>query len=67
MLANKAIRTGIIIACLGLAQLSMAADPSLIGWWVFDDGAGKVAEDRCFATIRDATVFSWVSGISTLQ
>ncbi|MCP4449870.1 MAG: hypothetical protein GY809_00290, partial [Planctomycetes bacterium] len=33
------------VVCLGLAQFGMAADPSLIGWWTFDDGSSATAED----------------------
>jgi len=46
MFGNKAIRTAIIITCLGLTQLGVAADPNLIGWWVFNEGTGEVAHDR---------------------
>ena len=33
------------VVCLGLAQSSMAVDPSLIGWWTFDDDSGATATD----------------------
>ena len=44
MFGNKVIRTTIIIACMGLAQFSMAAD-GLVGYWSFDEGAGDTAID----------------------
>ncbi|NQV31796.1 MAG: discoidin domain-containing protein [Phycisphaeraceae bacterium] len=46
MLGNKVIPMVCLVVCLGLAQFSMAADPSLIGWWVLDDGTGDLVEDR---------------------
>ncbi len=56
MLGNKIIPMVCLVVCLGSAQFSMAADPSLIGWWVLDDGTGEVVEDRSDGGI-DGTLF----------
>ena len=56
MLGNKVIPMIGLVVCLGLAQFSMAADPSLIGWWVLDEGSGEVVEDRSDSGV-DGTLF----------
>lgn len=49
---------------LALANLSAAADPSLVGWWKLDDGAGSIAADSS-GNGNDATLngtVEWVEG-----
>jgi hypothetical protein len=33
------------VLSLALASVAAAGDPTLMGWWQFDDGAGVVAKD----------------------
>jgi hypothetical protein len=51
------MRVILYLTVLGLILPAVAAaDPSLIGWWVLDDGAGEVAQDRSGNGI-DGTLF----------
>ncbi len=44
---KKRMRRILCLSVLGLILPAVAtADPSLIGWWVLDDGAGEVVKDR---------------------
>ncbi len=46
-MSKKLVYLTTIVLALGLAQTSLgdAADPNLIGWWRFDEGAGTTAAD----------------------
>ena len=49
----------------GLVGVSGAADPSLVGWWKFDDGSGTTAVDSS-GNGNHATLIGtveWVEGI----
>ena len=34
-----------LVLCLFQTSIANAADPSLVGWWKFDEGSGTVAAD----------------------
>ncbi|MCH8120865.1 MAG: discoidin domain-containing protein, partial [Planctomycetes bacterium] len=46
-MSKKLIYLVSVVLVLGLALTSVveAADPSLVGWWKFDDGSGTIAKD----------------------
>ena len=46
-MSRKLIHFVTVVLVTGLAQASLgnALDPSLVGWWAFDEGAGTVAAD----------------------
>ncbi|MCH8121327.1 MAG: hypothetical protein IIC00_16575, partial [Planctomycetes bacterium] len=46
-MSKKLIYLTSFVLVLGLALTSIveAADPSLVGWWKFDDGSGTIAKD----------------------
>ena len=52
-----------LAVCMALAGVAAAGDPSLVGWWKFDDGAGTVAKDSS-GNGYDGTVYDavWVDG-----
>ncbi len=45
MSSHRIISMVCLILCVALAQVGTAADPSLVGWWTFDDGSGATAKD----------------------
>ena len=58
MLAIAAVMLGSV-----LTSVAAAGDPTLLGWWKFDDGAGDVAKDSS-GNGYDGTVYdaAWVEG-----
>ena len=64
---HQRLRSAVLVACvagLGLASVAGAADPSLVGWWRFDETSGTVAADSS-GNGNDATLYGgpqWVTG-----
>lgn len=55
----------VLLLSLILTTVAAAADPSLVGWWKFDDGSGTLARDSS-GRGNDGTVnggHQWVPGI----
>ncbi|MHC4518899.1 MAG: LamG-like jellyroll fold domain-containing protein, partial [Planctomycetota bacterium] len=46
-MSRKLVHLVIVVLAMGLVQTSLGrvVDPSLVGWWTFDEGAGTVAVD----------------------
>jgi len=65
-MSGKLVHLSIVLLILGwvLAPCVQAADPSLVGWWKLDDGAGTTAVDSS-GNGNDATLtgtIEWVAG-----
>ena len=56
---RKLVYSFSFILMLGLAGISIAenVDPSLVGWWTFEDGVGSVARDLSGKRMRELSGF----------
>ncbi len=46
----------VLVLCLVGTSAAQNIDPSLVGWWTFDDGSGTVAKDTSGKSV-DGTFF----------